>query len=83
MSIIMYGATYCGDTIRVRAHLKSLQVQFEDVNIDNDAEAEKFVLYINHARRTPPLVFDLGANKKLVLSEPSNPEVAAAVALVK
>lgn len=83
MSIIMYGATFCGDTIRVRALLQSLQVQFEDINIDHDDAAEAFVIYINGGRRTPTLVMDTGANEKLVLSEPSNDQMTAALSLAK
>ena len=74
-SLIMYGATYCGDTIRTRRQLNQLGINFEDVNIDHDEEAERFVIFINKGyRSTPTLVFGDGKFKNIAV-EPSNMEL--------
>lgn len=74
-TITMYGATHCGDTIRVRRLLQSMTIPFGDVNIDHDTEAERFVRFINAGQRsTPTLVVGEGA-WKLVVTEPDNQQV--------
>lgn len=70
--ITMYGATHCGDTMRVRRLLQSMTISFSDVNIDHDPEAERFVRFINAGQRsTPTLVVGEGA-WKIVVTEPDN-----------
>jgi mycoredoxin len=55
-------------------------VPFEDFNINQDAEAEQFVIYINGGfRSTPTIIFDVG-KVKLVLTEPSNARLDEALA---
>ena len=73
--ITMYGATHCEDTLRTRTRLKSLNIPFQDVNIDYDPVAEAFVRFINGgSRSTPTLVIEVG-KWKTVIAEPTNSEV--------
>ncbi len=73
--ITMYGATHCGDTIRVRRILQSRSIPFGDVNIDHDPEAERFVKFINGGNRTTPTIVVGESKWKLVVIEPDNQEV--------
>lgn len=73
--ITMYGATHCGDTIRVRRTLQSMSIPFGDINIDHDLEAESFVLFINGGNRTTPTIVVGEGKWKLVVIEPDNQEV--------
>ena len=75
MKLVMYGATDCDDTQRTRERLRQSGVTFEEVNIDHDVEAERFVLFINGGyRSTPTLVLDEG-RRKVVLTEPTDDEL--------
>lgn len=75
LPLILFGAADCDDTQRVREHLLALNVPFREVNIDHDAEAERFVIFINGGyRSTPTLVFGEG-KQKLILTEPTNEEL--------
>jgi mycoredoxin len=75
LPITMYGATHCEDTAAARAHLQNRHISFHEVDIDHDAEAERFVIFINGGMRiTPTIVF--GESKlKLVLSDPTQDEL--------
>lgn len=77
VSILLYGAADCDDTQRTRAHLQARQIPFQEVSIDEDHEAERFVIFINKGfRSTPTLVFGEG-KRKVILTEPSNEELDA------
>lgn len=48
---------------------------FREVNIDRDAEAERFVIFINGGfRSTPTLVIGEG-KRKVILTEPTDEEL--------
>jgi len=77
--ITMYGRPDCDDTDAVRARLQALGVDFVEINIDEDAAANQFVLFINGGfRSTPTLVFSNG-KRKLILTEPTETELDAAL----
>lgn len=79
LPIVMYGATDCDDTERTRAHLLARNVPFREVNIDHDADAERFVMFINNGyRSTPTLILGEG-KRKLILTEPTNEELDQAL----
>lgn len=75
LPIVLYGAEDCDDTLRTRDYLQRLKVPFQEISIDQDSEAERFVIFINGGfRSTPTLV--LGERKrKVVLTEPSAREL--------
>ena len=67
--------TDCEDTAATKVHLEDRNIPYRYVNIDFDAEAERFVLFINAGQRiTPTIVFD-GGKLKFVMSEPTLAEV--------
>jgi mycoredoxin len=74
-SIIVYGATDCDDTERTRHSLQHANIPFREINIDHDADAERFVIFVNGGYRSTPTVV-LGAGKtKILITEPSNEEL--------
>ena len=78
--LTLYGATTCDDTERTRAWLNAWGVPFREVNIDNDPDADAFVRVINQGfRSTPTLVFGTG-RRKVILTEPTEDELRAALA---
>lgn len=79
LPITVYGATHCEDTHRTRHHLQSLQIPFQEVNIDHAPEAERFVIFINNGGRSTPTVVFGDGKLKTVLTEPSNAELEEAL----
>jgi mycoredoxin len=52
--IIIYSTGYCPDCRRAKNFLKERGVEFHEVNIEEDHEAESIVLKANHGRRRVP-----------------------------
>jgi mycoredoxin len=78
--VTIYGADWCGDTVRALRHLDSKGVQYDYVNVDQDEAAEKKVIEFNNGKRRIPLVeiaSDDGGTKSL--SVPSAGELDAAL----
>lgn len=71
--IIVYGTTWCGDTIRSRKFLDLNKIIYKWIDIDKDMEARKLVESINNGMRSvPTIIFPDGST----LTEPSNSELA-------
>jgi mycoredoxin len=70
------GATYCDDTQRTRAYLKQHNIPFKEINIDHNAQAEQFVIFVNKGYRSTPTLIIGDGKRKLVFTEPSNVELA-------
>jgi len=72
MSIKFYTTNWCGDCIRSKALLNKLNVQFEEINVDEDKEANEYITNLqNNQRRIPTIVFEDSS----FLVEPSDPEL--------
>jgi len=54
--ITIYSTGWCPDCRRAKSLLKERGVEFEEVNIEEDSEAEEIVLRANHGRRRVPTV---------------------------
>jgi mycoredoxin len=65
--ITVYGADWCGDTVRAKRVLDDLGVEYTFIDIDTDSDAEKKVIEFNKGKRRIPLV-DIGGEQ---LSVPS------------
>jgi mycoredoxin len=52
--ITIYCTGYCPDCRRAKNFLKERGVEFHEVNIEEDHEAESIVLKANHGRRRVP-----------------------------
>tara|TARA_B100000902_G_scaffold18847_1_gene22614 strand:+ start:663 stop:914 length:252 start_codon:yes stop_codon:yes gene_type:complete len=57
-NIIMYSTDWCGDCVRSKAFMKSINVPFEEINVDHDEKANSYIQELqNGARRIPTIVF--------------------------
>jgi glutaredoxin len=53
-SVVMYSTTWCPDCRRVKDFLKDRGVEFREINIEDDPDAEDLVLRVNHGRLKVP-----------------------------
>ena len=66
--IIFYGVSWCGDCRRARQTLTENNINFVDVDVDQDKKAAEFVKQLNGGfRSVPTIVFPDGSH----LTEPS------------
>jgi glutaredoxin len=54
--ITVYGTSWCVDCRRAKQFLKDRGVNFVEVNIDEDVDAEDLVLQMNEGRRKVPTI---------------------------
>jgi mycoredoxin len=78
--ITIYGATDCDDTQHTREYLISQGVSFQEVNIDEDEDAERFVVFINGGFRSTPTIVLGEGNLKIIVTEPTNKQLQAIAA---
>ncbi len=69
--IVVYGADWCGDTLRTKSQLDGAGVDYTYINIDENAEGEKKVIAFNEGKRRIPLV-EVGSQS---LSVPTSDEL--------
>jgi glutaredoxin len=74
-NIRVYGAGWCGDTVRTLRHLDKSGIQYDYVDIDQNAEGERKVIDFNRGKRRIPLV-EIGDK---ALSVPSAQELDEAL----
>ena len=76
--ITVYGAYWCPDCRTSKQFLGEHQIPYNWIDIEQDPEAEKFVIETNRGKRIiPTIVFPDGS----FLTEPSNTELAAKIGL--
>jgi mycoredoxin len=54
--ITMYCTSWCVDCYRAKKFLKDRGVNFVEVNIDEDVDAEELVFQVNEGRRKVPTI---------------------------
>jgi glutaredoxin len=54
--ITLYGTAWCVDCRRAKQFFKDRGVNFVEVNIDEDVDAEDLVLEVNEGRRKVPTI---------------------------
>lgn len=77
--VIVYGADWCGDTVRTLRHLDTSGVKYDYVDIDQDAQGEKKVIEFNKGKRRIPLVEIASEKDTRSLSVPSASELDQAL----
>lgn len=71
--IVVYGATWCPDCRRAKQFFGEQRIEYDWIDITDNAEAIRFVEDVNQGnRRIPTIIFPDGA----ILVEPSNAELA-------
>jgi mycoredoxin len=77
--ILVYGTTWCGDTRRARRVFDENNIPYQWIDIDQDAEARKYVEEVNHGYRSvPTIVFPDGS----MLVEPTSSELMKKLGLL-
>lgn len=67
-TILVYGTDWCPDCIRVRRYLDANKIEYQWLNINNDANACEIVKKVNHGNQSvPTLIWQDGS----FLVEPS------------
>jgi mycoredoxin len=54
--VTVYGADWCGDTLRTLRDLDRAGVGYDYIDIEEDSDAEKKVIEFNRGKRRIPLV---------------------------
>ncbi|RCK74955.1 MAG: glutaredoxin [Anaerolineae bacterium] len=73
--ITLYGSTNCEDTEQTRRFLLKHGIPFSEINIDDDKQAEHFVIFINRGYRSTPTVVIGEGKMKIILTEPTDGEL--------
>ena len=55
-AVTVYGAGWCPDCWRTKKFLQERGVAFHEINIEEDGEAERLVIRVNHGKRKIPTV---------------------------
>ena len=76
--IRVYGADWCGDTVRTLRHLDRTGTQYDYINIDSDTDGEKKVIEFNKGKRRIPMV-EIGTDGATKLSVPTDAELDRAL----
>ena len=74
-TVTVYGADWCGDTVRTLRHLDNSGVPYDYIDIDQNTEGERKVIDFNRGKRRIPLV-EIGEK---ALSVPSAQELDEAL----
>lgn len=77
--VTVYGADWCGDTVRAKRHLQNRGVAFDFVDVDENTEGEKKVIEFNKGKRRIPLVEIASDDGTQSLSVPSESELDRAL----
>jgi len=68
--VVIYSTTWCPDCRRAKHFLKDRGVEFREVNIEDDPDAEDLVLRVNNGRRKVPTIQN---GKHFFACSPFNP----------
>jgi mycoredoxin len=74
--LTMYTTTTCGYCVRLKGGLARAGIEFDEVNIEHDPEAERFVLEANDGMAVVPT---LRLANGAVLTNPPLPALLAAI----
>jgi mycoredoxin len=78
--IVVYGADWCGDTVRTLRHLDRSGVKYDYIDIDNDKQGEEKVIAHNNGKRRIPLVeIASDSGEPTRLSVPRDADLEAAI----
>ena len=71
----MYCTTWCPDCRRAKDFLKRRGVEFAEINIEEDPDAEDIVIEANHGKRKVPTI---QVGDRFFACSPFNPQLLAA-----
>lgn len=73
--VTVYGADWCGDTVRTKRHLDRSNVPYDYIDIDENTDAEQKVIAFNNGKRRIPMV-EVGSE---TFSVPSDHQLSQAL----
>ena len=72
MTIKFYTTDWCGDCTRSKSLLNKLNINFDEINVDTNSDANEYITKLqNNQRRIPVIVFEDGT----YLVEPTDLEL--------
>jgi len=77
--ILMYSRSFCSDCVRSKAFLDNNKIPYTEINILEDTKAQEKVISINNGRATVPTIIINNSEKEIILSEPTDSELAEAI----
>ena len=77
--ILMYSRNFCSDCVRSKAFLDNNKIPYTEINILEDKKAQEKVIKINNGRATDPTIIIKNSKDEIVLSEPTDSELAKAI----
>ena len=81
-SILVLGRDTCDDTTRSRALLTRRGIPFTYLKVDEDADADAWIRRLNDGKwRTPTILVGDADEPDVILREPSDDELLAAIGL--
>lgn len=73
-AIRMYTTSWCSDCRYAKQFLRERGIQFEEVNVDEDPDAEELILRVNNGRRKVPT---LQVGERYFACSPFDPDLLA------
>ena len=77
--ILMYSRNLCSDCIRSKNYLEKNEIPFKEINIMENPRYKKIVENLNNGRQSVPTILIENASEKIILSEPSDLELAFSI----
>jgi len=74
--ILMYSRSFCSDCVRSKAFLDNNNIPYTEINILEDTKAQEKVISINNGKATVPTIIINNSQKKIILIEPTDTELA-------
>ena len=75
----MYSRNLCSDCIRSKNYLEKNEIPFKEINIMENPRYKKIVENLNNGRQSVPTILIENASEKIILSEPSDLELALSI----
>jgi glutaredoxin len=77
-TIVMHSTAWCSDCRRAKNFFDQHQIQYENVDVEENTDGASFVKQLNHGMRiVPTIIFPDGE----ILAEPSNQQLAGKLGL--
>jgi len=77
--ILMYSRNLCSDCIRSKNYLEKNEIPFKEINIIENPKYKKIVENLNNGKQTVPTIIIENTSEKIILSEPSDLELAISI----
>ncbi len=80
LKVILYGTSWCSDCVRSKRVLKLAHIKYEEIDIDEIANAEDAMRALNGGSGKVPTILIESEGRRDILIEPSDPDLKAVLA---